>query len=212
MNTNKKLSTVRRLVLCAAFSALVIVLTFTNLGFLTFSPVVSITILQIPVILAATVGGLPEGIFVGFIMGLMSLIKAAMHPGTVLDPLFVNPLNSILPRMLLGLVAWGIWRLLNFIPKMPGTVAAAITGFTATFAHTLMVYGCIFIFDGARMGDALRTLNLDGMGYLGVVGLGLPSELSEALASTIVCAAVYAGLFIANNRKSKLSKVEEENQ
>ncbi len=59
-NKNKKLSVVRRLVLCAAFSALVIVLTFTNLGFITFSPVVSITILQIPVILAATLAGLPE--------------------------------------------------------------------------------------------------------------------------------------------------------
>ncbi len=208
-NTYKSLSRNRRLALCGAFSALVIVLTFTNLGFISFSPVISITILPIPVILAATLGGLPEGIIVGFVMGLMSLIKAAMSPTGVLDPLFVNPLCSVLPRMLLGVVAWGLWRLLNMIPKMPKTISAAVTGFVATFAHTLMVYGCIFIFNGAGMKEALSSLGMTGAGYFGIVGVGIVSELFEALASTIVCSAVYAGLFIAGSRKSKLSVVEE---
>ena len=208
-NTYKSLSRNRRLALCGAFSALVIVLTFTNLGFISFSPVISITILPIPVILAATLGGLPEGIIVGFVMGLMSLIKAAMSPTGVLDPLFVNPLCSVLPRMLLGVIAWGLWRLLNMIPKMPKTISAAVTGFAATFAHTLMVYGCIFIFNGAGMKEALASLGMTGVGYFGVVGVGIVSELVEALASTIVCSAVYAGLFIAGSRKSKLSAVEE---
>lgn len=209
-NTYKSLSRNRRLALCGAFCALVIVLTITNLGFISFSPVVSITILPIPVILAATLGGLPEGIMVGAVMGIMSLIKAAMSPTGVLDPLFVNPLCSVLPRMLLGAVAWAVWRGLNFIPKMPKTISAAITGFAATFAHTLMVYGCIFIFEGADMRAALDNLGMTGVGYLGVVGVGIVSELFEALASTIVCAAVYAGLFIAGSRKSKLSAVEED--
>ena len=208
-NTYKSLSRNRRLALCGAFSALVIVLTFTNLGFISFSPVISITILPIPVILAATFGGLPEGIIVGFVMGLMSLIKAAMSPTGVLDPLFVNPLCSVLPRMRLGVVAWGLWRLLNMIPKMPKTISAAVTGFVATFAHTLMVYGCIFIFNGAGMKEALASLGMTGVGYFGVVGVGIVSELVEALASTIVCSAVYAGLFIAGSRKSKFSAVEE---
>jgi len=209
-NTYKSLSRNRRLALCGAFCALVIVLTITNLGFISFSPVVSITILPIPVILAACLGGLPEGIMVGAVMGIMSLIKAAMSPTGVLDPLFVNPLCSVLPRMLLGVVAWAVWRLLNMIPKMPKTVSAAVTGFVATFAHTLMVYGCIFIFKGADMRAALDTLGMTGVGYLGVVGVGIVSELFEALASTIVCSAVYAGLFIASTRKSKLSAVEED--
>lgn len=208
-NTYKSLSRNRRLALCGAFSALVIVLTFTNLGFISFSPVISITILPIPVILAATLGGLPEGIIVGFVMGLMSLIKAAMSPTGVLDPLFVNPLCSVLPRMLLGVIAWGLWRLLNMIPKMPKTISAAVAGFVATFTHTLMVYGCIFIFNGAGMKEALASLGITGVGYFGVVGVGIVSELVEALASTSVCSAVYAGLFIAGSRKSKLSAVEE---
>ena len=205
-STSVALTRNRKLALTGAFSALIIVLSLTNLGFISFSPVVSITILQIPVILCATLAGLPEGIIAGFVMGMMSLIKAAMSPSGVLDPLFVNPLCSVLPRMLLGAVAWGFWRLFNLIPHMPKTLSAALTGFLATFAHTLMVYGCIFIFDGADMRAALDSIGMTGAGYLTVVCVGIVSEMAEAASSLIVCAAVYAGLFIASNKKSKLSQ------
>ncbi|MCQ2592629.1 MAG: ECF transporter S component [Treponema sp.] len=204
--TNKNLTRNKKLTLTGALSALVIVLTLTNLGFISFSPVVSITILQIPVILAATLAGLPEGIFVGFIMGLMSLIKAAMSPTGILDPLFVYPWNSVLPRMLLGVVAWAVFKLLDLIPRMPKAINAAITGFVATFCHTLMVYGCIFLFDGAGMRTALESIGMAGVGYFGVVGVGIVSEMAEAASSLIVCAAVYAGLYFGSKKKSKLSK------
>lgn len=209
-NTNEnKLQTLsrnKRLVLTGAFSALIIVLTFTNLGFITFSPVVSITILPIPVILTATLAGLPEGIFAGAVMGIMSLMKAAMSPSGVLDPLFVNPLCSVLPRMILGCVAWLLWKGLNFIPKMPKTISAIITGFGATFAHTLVVYGCIFLFKGADMRAALDSLGMTGAGYFTVVGVGIVSEMFEALASAIVCFLVYTALYFGSKKKSKLSK------
>ena len=205
-STSVALTRNRKLALAGAISALIIVLSLTNLGFISFSPVVSITILQIPVILCATMAGLPAGLFAGFVMGMMSLIKAAMSPSGILDPFFVNPMCSVLPRMLLGLVAWGLWRVLNLIPRMPKTLSAAVTGFVATFAHTLMVYGCIFIFDGADMRAALDSIGMTGAGYFAVVGAGIVSEMVEAASSLIVCAAVYAGLFIASNKKSKLSQ------
>lgn len=205
-NTQKTLSRNRRLALAGAFSALIVVMTFTNLGFISFSPVVSITILPIPVILVATLAGLPEGVFAGFIFGLMSLIKAAMSPTGILDPLFVNPLCSVLPRMLFAIVAYFVWKFLTMIPKFPKVIAVAITGFVSTFCHTLLVYGCIFLFKGADMRAALESIGMAGMGYLAVVGVGIVSELFEALASTIVCAAVFLGLFFTGKRKSKLSE------
>lgn len=208
MTENKNLSRNKRLALAGALSALEIVLTITNLGFISFSPVVSITILQIPVILAACLAGLPEGIFVGAVMGIMSLIKAAMSPTGILDPLFVYPWNSVLPRMLLGAVAWGFFKVLSMIPHMPKTVNAAVSAFAATFCHTLMVYGCIFLFSGADMRAALDSIGMTGVGYLGVVGVGIVSELLEAVASLVVCSAVFAGLFFAGKRKSKLSSEE----
>lgn len=200
LNRNKKIA------LTGVFSALIIVLTITRLGFIAFSPTVSITILQIPVILCAMMTGITGGIFSGFVMGLMSLIMAAMSPSGILDPIFVNPFCSVLPRMLLGFVAWGIWNLLNFIPKMSKAVSAGITGFVATMAHTFMVYGCIFIFDGTGIRSALEKIGMAGTGYLGVILVGLPSEILEAVSSLVVAALVYTALFIAEKQKSKLSQ------
>ena len=192
------LSRNKKLALTGAFSALVVVLGITRLGLIPIGATASITILQIPVILIVMMAGLWEGVFVGFAFGLLSLIQAAMSPSGVLDPLFVNPLCSILPRMLLAVVAFGCWKVLNLMPKM---ISAGITVFIATVAHTLLVIGCIYIFEGTDVRAAMG-----GMGYFAVIGMLAFNAVLEAVASTIVCVAVYAGLFFASNKKSKLSQ------
>lgn len=199
----KNLNLTRRLALTGAFAALVIVLGITKLGFITLGPTVSITILHVPVILICMLAGLPEGLFVGATFGLLSLIQASMNPSTLLDPLFVNPLFSVVPRMLVAVVAWGLWKLLNLIPHMPKAVSAAITGFLSTLAHTLLVIGFIYLFKGAYIREALG-----GVGYFGFIAMLGMNVIFEALAATIICVAVYAGLFIAGSRKSKLSQEE----
>lgn len=199
----KNLTRTRRLALTGAFAALVIVLGITKLGFITLGPTVSITILHVPVILICMLAGLPEGLFVGATFGLLSLIQASMNPSTLLDPLFVNPLFSVVPRMLVAVVAWGLWKLLNLIPHMPKAVSAAITGFLSTLAHTLLVIGFIYMFKGAYIREALG-----GVGYFGFIAMLGMNVIFEALAATIICVAVYAGLFIAGSRKSKLSQEE----
>ena len=102
---NKSLTLNKKLALTGAFSALVIVLTITHLGLISIGSVASITILQIPVILIALLSGLPEGAFVGTVFGLMSMTMAYISPSGILDPMFQNPLCSVLPRILLGVVA-----------------------------------------------------------------------------------------------------------
>jgi len=199
----KNLNLTRRLALTGAFAALVIVLGITKLGFITLGPTVSITILHVPVILICLLAGLPEGLFVGATFGILSLIQASMNPSTLLDPLFVNPLFSVVPRMLVAVVAWGLWKLLNLIPHMPKAVSAAITGFLSTLAHTLLVIGFIYLFKGAYIREALG-----GVGYFGFIAMLGMNVIFEALAATIICVAVYAGLFIAGSRKSKLSQEE----
>ena len=95
---NKTLTRNKKLALTGAFSALVIVLAITNLGLIPIGATASITILQIPVILIVMLAGLGEGLFVGAVFGIMTLIRAAMSPSGILDPLFVNPLCSVLPQ------------------------------------------------------------------------------------------------------------------
>ena len=203
--TKKNLNLTRKLALTGAFSALVIVLGITKLGFITIGAAASITILHVPVILICMISGLPEGLFVGAAFGILSLIQAAMSPSSVLDPMFVNPLCSVLPRMLIAFVAWGLWKLLNLIPHLPKAVSAGVTGFITTIAHTMLVIGCIYIFKGADVRAAVG-----GLSYFGFIGLVLGNAIFEALAATVICAAVYAGLYIAGNRKSKLSGVSSQ--
>ena len=197
----KNVSFTRKLVLTAAFSALIIVLGITKLGLIPIGPAASITILHVPIILAACLIGLPSALFTGAVFGIMSLIQAAMSPSGVLDPLFVNPLVSVLPRILVGLIAWGLWVAFNKIPKLPKTVIAGITAFLSTVCHTLLVIGSLYLFQGAATREGMG-----GMGYFAVIGVLAPQAALEAVAATIICSAVYVGLFVSSKRKSKLSE------
>lgn len=192
----------KSLAMTGSFSALVVVLGITKLGMIPLGPTASITILQIPVILIAMLCGLWESLVVGLSFGVLSLVQAAMSPSGVLDPFFVNPLISILPRMLLGLVAWLLWKGLAAV-KMPKVLAAALTGFVGTVAHTVMVIGCLYLF-----GNGVKEA-MGGAGYFTIMGMLLPQACLEAAAATIVCAAVSGLIFISNNKKSKLSQEED---
>ena len=201
----KNVTRTRKLVLTAALSALIIVLGITKLGLIPLGPAASITILHVPIILAACLCGLPSALFTGAVFGIMSLVQAAMSPSGALDPLFVNPLVSVLPRMLTGLIAWALWFAFNKLPKLPKTVSAGITAFLSTVCHTLLVIGCLYLFQGAATREGMG-----GMGYFAVIGVLAPQAALEALAATIICVAVYVGLFVSNKRKSKISQEAEE--
>ena len=201
----KNVSLTRKLVLTGALSALIIVLGITKLGLIPIGPAASITILHVPIILAACLVGLPSALFTGAVFGIMSLIQAAMSPSGVLDPLFVNPLCSVLPRMLTGLIAWALWFAFSKLPKLPKSVSAGITAFVSTACHTLLVIGCLYLFAGTAVREGMG-----GMGYFAVIAVLAPQAAIEAAAATIICAAVFVGLFVSSKRKSKLSEEASE--
>lgn len=205
---NKTLSRNKKLALTGALSALDIVLVITNLGFIPISPIVSPTILHIPVILAATLMGLPEGLFVGGVFGITSLIKAAMSPAGALDFLFINPLCSVLPRLIIAVIAWGIWKLLDLIPKMPKILNVSITALITTVSHTLLVIGSIFLGfamfpNSHEQYEAIKSI-LAG-GYWSLIAVNTLNIVLECVSAIIVCCAVFAGIYISSNKKSKLS-------
>ena len=84
---------------------------------------------------------------------------------------------------------------------MPKAVSAGITGFVTTVAHTLLVLGCLYIFQGAAVREALG-----GMGYFALVAACGLNAVLEATAATIISVAVYTTLFVAGKKKSKLSE------
>lgn len=197
---NKTLSRNKKIALTGALSALDIVLVITNLGFIPISPVASPTILHIPVIIAVLLAGLPEGLFVGGVFGIASLIKASMSPAGALDPLFINPFCSVLPRILIAVIAWAVWKLFNLVPKMPKIVSAGITALITTIAHTLLVIGSLFLIQGKNL--PIETLNA---GFWAAIIANIFNIILECSGAIIISVAVYTGIYIASKKKSKLS-------
>jgi uncharacterized membrane protein len=204
---NKKQSLTYRLAITGAFGALSVVLGITRWGMISLSPVVSLTIMHIPVILATLLAGLSSGVGVGAIFGIFSLILAATSPSGALDPLFVNPLVSVVPRMLIAVVTWGVNALLNKIPHLPKIVSGSISAFFGSLSNTVFVIGSLYLLYHDKALSAMGNL-----GYLAGLAALMPNALLEAAAAVIIAAAVLSGIYIASNKKSKLSKTEEENK
>ncbi len=95
---------IRKMAIVGVLGAISAVLGMTPIGFIPVGPT-NATIMHIPVIIGAIVEGPVVGMLVGLIFGIFSLIRAITTP-TVISPVFYNPLVSILPRVLIGLVSY----------------------------------------------------------------------------------------------------------
>ncbi len=131
----------------AIFSAIIILLTFTPLGYIPLGSV-SATIIHIPVIIGAIVLGIKYGAVLGTVMGLFSLARAAVMPTSPLDVLFLNPLVSVLPRILLGITAAAVFIWLKKLLKNkkfanPLSIGAAAA--CATIVNTVTVLGLLVL-------------------------------------------------------------------
>lgn len=91
--------------------AIVIMLGLTPLGFIPLG-VLTITSLHIPVIIAGIIEGPIVGGFVGLIFGFFSIFNAITRPGPI-SFVFFNPLISIMPRILIGVVTGLVYKALK---------------------------------------------------------------------------------------------------
>lgn len=110
MNKNSKFD-VRKLAVIGVLGAISAVLGMTPLGFIPVGPTRA-TIMHIPVIIGAIMEGPIVGGFVGLIFGLFSIFQAVTNP-TPVSFVFLNPLVSVLPRILIGLFAYYSYNVLK---------------------------------------------------------------------------------------------------
>ena len=71
----------KEIVLLALFSAIILLMAFTNLGFIPLG-VINATIVHIPVIIGALFLGPKKGAFLGFLFGLTSFINNTFKAAT----------------------------------------------------------------------------------------------------------------------------------
>jgi len=135
-------SSTRRLVMLSIFVAIELALGFPGsplhaVGFPALGPIRATT-MHIPVILGAVLMGPLYGGILGGIMGLCSFLTAVMTPNLT-SPFFLRPEISILPRILIGVVAGWIYRALSGKGKL--TLAAVLAALGGTLTNTVLVVG-----------------------------------------------------------------------
>ena len=141
--TMKKMQSKEKWIFTAILAAIEIFLTATDLGFFSISRI-AFTILHIPVFLAVTLIGLPQGVILAAIFGCSSMISAYLHPTTALDMLFQNPLISVVPRLMIPFAVWAVYRSICRIAddhtlsaKLICTGAASMSGVIANAAFVV---------------------------------------------------------------------------
>ena len=149
---NTKKLEVRKMAIIGVLSAISIMLSMTPLGFIPIGPT-SATIMHIPVIIGAVLEGPVVGMIVGFIFGATSLIRNLTMP-TITSFALINPLVSILPRVLIGIVAYYVYKMTVKLIKNT-FISGWITGVIGSLVNTIGVLGMIYILYGARYANAL---------------------------------------------------------
>ena len=183
-NTNSSSKT-RRLVLIGALGGISIFLGVSGLGLIRL-PIFSLTIMHIPVIIGALLEGPVVGIAVGLIFGLFSMYQNITAPGLT-SFIFWNPIVALIPRMLIGIVAYYSFKLLKSKIKSTG-VCAGIASILATLTNTIGVLGLTYILYLDKYAQA-REISRDAVaGTLLTVGLtnGIPAIVSALITIPIV--------------------------
>ncbi|MGB0175038.1 MAG: ECF transporter S component [Acholeplasmataceae bacterium] len=108
----------QELVLTSLIGAIIIMLSvIPQLGFILIFPAVSITIVHIPVLIGVMTLRRPSAIIFGLLYGFGSLFAAYTRGTTPVDLAFVNPLISVLPRVLFTLAAYELFRGFKWLQK-----------------------------------------------------------------------------------------------
>lgn len=120
----------RRIVNAGILSAIAILMGITRIGSIpTPTPAGNATIMHLPTIIGGIMEGPVVGIIIGLIMGVSSFLYDPM-------PLFKDPLVSILPRLLIGVVAYFVY--VGF-KRFNVYLAIAIAGFVGSMTNTVLV-------------------------------------------------------------------------
>lgn len=185
---------VRRMAVISVLSAISIVLSMIPfVGYIPLGPVKA-TIMHVPVIIGAVIEGPLVGAAVGLIFGLTSLFKAFTEP-TITSFCFMNPVISVLPRILIGVVAYYVYTLIYKISKKV-YVSGFVAGVIGSLTNTIGVMGLIYIIYAEKYMQAIGQTGNAGKYILAICATnGIP----EAIVAGILVAAVAVAMI----RKSK---------
>ncbi|MDP8899737.1 MAG: ECF transporter S component [Actinomycetota bacterium] len=140
------------------------------------------TIMHLPAIVGGVLEGPVVGILAGLIFGIFSFLYAE-------SPVFANPLVAILPRLLIGVVAWAVFVGLRRFSVDLASVAAGLFG---SLANTVGVLGLAVLF---------------GLLPLSIVPIVLPQAIAEAVLAAVVTVVVVRGVMLFRSGRTTAPEV-----
>lgn len=192
MQTKKRSKTLR-LATLAIMSAIIIVMSFTPLGYLKIGTV-EITFLTIPVVLGAIIMGPIDGAVLGAVFGLTSFIQCfGMSPfGAML--LSINPIYTfitcLIPRILIGFIAGYVFKQFEKHNANRG-VSYTVSSLLGVLTNTVFFFVFVILLFGQTeyiqsFGNSVITIVITLAGINAVIELVVCTVLSAVLAKPLI--------------------------
>lgn len=212
---NQKTTDVKLLAQMALLVALELVLAFTPLGYIPLG-FMNATTMHIPVILGACLLGPKMGGVLGAVFGVTSVIRATITPNLtsfVFTPFYsfspefsgnwTSLIVAIVPRILIGVIAGLVFRLIMRVSHDKQTIALPVAGFIGSMVNTIGVMGLIYLLFGEQYAAAGgQSFDLLLKVIMGVVCInGVPEALIAAVL-TLAVGKVLIGIFGRRGAKS----------
>ncbi|MDE6663991.1 MAG: ECF transporter S component [Lachnospiraceae bacterium] len=195
------------LVLTALFTAIIIIMAFTPLGYIPLV-VINATIIHIPVILGALFLGPKKGAFLGFVFGLTSFInntfKAVTPSAFVFSPvLAVNVVGisgifkslyiCFVPRILVGVVPYYVYLLIRMLLRSGQKVWRIVVNLAASLILMISLYALLNRMLQDKLSGGSMTVSLTAAILAGAVLFIILTIVGQKKATANIALA-YAGL------------------
>mgnify|MGYP003089203477 FL=1 len=194
----------KELVLTGLFTAIIIIMAFTPLGYIPLV-VINATIIHIPVILGSLFCGPKKGAFLGFVFGFTSCLKATIVGGTlssfVFSPvlaaslvgtsgIFKSLFIAFVPRILVGVIPYFVYI---GIKKVLASEKKNLWGTVLNVLMSVFLAFGVYAFLG-KMSESLSHAAALGIGIAVGVVVFIVVEAVFIRKSTQVIPFVYAGV------------------
>ncbi|MBO0476549.1 ECF transporter S component [Vagococcus sp. DIV0080] len=190
----------KQLTLTAIFLAIIILFSFTPLGFINLG-FIKATLVHVPVIIGAIVLGPRIGAFLGLAFGLLSMTINTISPSLLsfafspfIPVLGTNETSlwaiaiALIPRILTGVVPFYVYRFFKN-RETKQNISLFVAGITGSMVNTILVMNMIFfLFQDAYA--AAKNMEVGAGLYKAVLSVIFINGIPEAIVAGIATSAV----------------------
>lgn len=184
IKSERKIS-IKQMAIIGMLSAISIMLSMTPLGFIPIGPI-DATIMHIPVIIGAIIEGPIVGGIIGFIFGFTSFIRAITMPKPT-SFVLMNPFISILPRVIMGIVSFYVYKIIFKITKK-SSLSGVFSGLIGSLINTFGVLGMVYFLYAQKY---VQAIGKDpSMAKTIILGIAMTNGIPEAIIGSLVVSGV----------------------